>query len=335
MNKENPGDSPSDKERPSTNRIIYAYPPGDWEKSEDSVSVKEMWGVIWQGKWVIAALVAIFSFLAVALAISLPNIYRAEAVLAPSEEAEGAGLASMAGRLGGLASLAGIDLAAGDGPDKVAIALEVLESRAFVAGFIERHELLPVVMAVESWNPATDQLVFDSNIYDFEHKKWVRQVDPPKTAKPSDWEAYSIFMNMLVVSRDNETGFVAIAFDHYSPTVAKKMVELLVYDLNQFMKNQDVLEAQRSVDYLKEQAATVNIADMRTVFYQLIEDQIQTMMLAEVRDQYIFRAIDPAVVPEEKIRPKRALIAVIGSFLGFFIGIFVILFRRFSLDQQK
>ena len=39
-------------------------------------------------------------------------------------------------------------------------------------------------------------------------------------------------------------------------------------------------------------------------------------MLAEVRPEYVFKTIDPAVVPEEKSKPSRALICALGYPLG-------------------
>ena len=45
-------------------------------------------------------------------------------------------------------------------------------------------------------------------------------------------------------------------------------------------------------------------------------------MLAEVRQEYVFKTIDPALAPEEKSKPNRALIVFWGllpeDYLGFF-----------------
>ncbi|HAS23515.1 MAG TPA: LPS O-antigen length regulator, partial [Idiomarina loihiensis] len=76
-----------------------------------------------------------------------PNIYKSEATLAPTEEASGGGLSQMAGQLGGLASLAGVNLG-GKNADKTTIALEILKSRAFIKSFVEKYDILPELMAV-------------------------------------------------------------------------------------------------------------------------------------------------------------------------------------------
>ena len=67
-----------------------------------------------------------------------------------------------------------------------------------------------------------------------------------------------------------------------------------------------------------------NIAGMQQVFYQLIESETRTVMLANAQDEYIFKTVDPAVVPQEKSEPKRALIAIVATMLGGMLGVFTV-----------
>eukprot|EP01026_Neomeris_dumetosa_P014222 TRINITY_DN15119_c1_g1_i1.p1 TRINITY_DN15119_c1_g1~~TRINITY_DN15119_c1_g1_i1.p1 ORF type:complete len:106 (-),score=16.33 TRINITY_DN15119_c1_g1_i1:86-403(-) len=99
------------------------------------------------------------------------------------------------------------------------------------------------------------------------------------------------------------------------------------------MKKKDVEEAQRSIEYLSRQLDKTPVAGMRSVFYQLIEEQTKTIMLAEVRDEYVFSTIDPAVVAEQKSKPKKAFICVSGTALGFLISVMFVFVRHFAKDQ--
>jgi uncharacterized protein involved in exopolysaccharide biosynthesis len=51
----------------------------------------------------------------------------------------------------------------------------------------------------------------------------------------------------------------------------------------------------------------------------LIEKQAQTITLAQVREQYAFSIIDPAVVPEKWDKPNKRLIVVLGTVTGRFV----------------
>jgi uncharacterized protein involved in exopolysaccharide biosynthesis len=298
-------------------------------KYDDEIDLIELWGVIWRGKWLIVAFTLVFSVCAVIFARSLPNIYTSHTLLAQSEGAQGGGMARMAGQLGGLASLAGINLGGKGGEDKVAVAIEVLKSRKFIGNFIESHNILPELMAAERWDVATRTLVLDGELFDAVNQKWVRDVKPPKQPKPSAWEAYKAFSKNLSVAQDKQSGFVTVSVEHKSPELAQAWAAMLVQDLNLVMRDKDVNEATRSINFLKEQLSVVALADMRSVFYQLIEEQMKTIMLAEVRDEYVFSTIDPPVIAEEKSSPKRALICVLAAIIGGVCALIVLFVRHF------
>jgi uncharacterized protein involved in exopolysaccharide biosynthesis len=295
--------------------------------SDDEIDLRELWNVIWAGKWIIVGVTFLFAVASVVYALSLPNMYKSEALLAPAEENSGGGLAGMAGQLGGLASLAGVNLK-GTGNNKTALAIEVLKSREFISYFINKHDLLVPLMAAKGWDREKDTLVIDSNVYDINTSTWLRDTSPPKLPKPSMLEAYREFSGRFSVSQEKKTNFVSIDFEFLSPTKSKQWVDWLVEDVNLVLKERDVAEAERSIKYLTGQLEKTPVADMRSVFYQLIEEQSKTIMLAEVRDEYVFKTLDPAVVAEEKTKPKRSLILVLGCMLGGMFGCVIVFVKK-------
>jgi uncharacterized protein involved in exopolysaccharide biosynthesis len=103
---------------------------------DDETDLRELFAVIWQGKWLIIAITAVFAIGSVIFAINQPNIYKSEALLAPADtEQSGGGLGALAGQFGGLASMAGINLGGGGGVDKTQMAIEVMKSRQFTSDF--------------------------------------------------------------------------------------------------------------------------------------------------------------------------------------------------------
>ena len=301
--------------------------------ADDEIDLLELFKALWRGKWWIFLTTVIGAGIAVAVAIWLPNVYRAEALLAPSAEQQGGGLGALAGQFGGLASLAGINLGGG-GADKTGIAIEVAKSRQFVTAFVRKHQLeVPLIAAIKA-DKRSGELVIDSEIYDSVAKKWVREVPAGKSIEPTDWELVKAFNDITSVSLDKKSGLATVAIDYYSPQLAKQWVDWLVADLNQTMKQRDVADAERNIGYLKTQLAKTSVADMQTVFYKLIEEQTKTLMLAEVNQEYVFKTLDPAVVAEEKAKPKRALIAVLGTVLGGMAGVMLVLIR-YALRRRE
>ena len=290
---------------------------------DDEIDLKELFIALWKGKWIIILLTAVFAMGGVLYALSIPNTYKAEAVLVSANESESAGLAS---QLGGLASLAGISLGGG-GTDDTAMALATLQSRQFLNAFINKYDLLVPLMAGEKWDSAQDTLLINPEMYDEQQQKWIREVPPGKSPQPTDWDAYKEFKKILAVSESKNSGLVTLSITHLSPTIAKQWVDQLVIDLNAWIKNNSLNDTRRNISYLETQIEKTNIADMQSVFYQLIEEQTKNLMLAEVQDEFAFKIIDPAVVPEEKVGPKRALICVLAVLLGGMLGTAIVLIR--------
>ena len=181
----------------------------------------------------------------------------------------------------------------------------------------------------------TDAIIHDSEIYNAQNNKWVREVSAPFKPKPSMQEAYKEFSKILSASTDKETGMVKISIEHVSPTIAQQWVSWLIQDINQTMKQRDVLEAIKSTDFLTQQLEQTKIADIRAVLYKLVEEQTKTIMFAKVRDEYVFKTIDAALVPEEKFKPKRALICVLGLLLGGMLSVMIVLIRHFVGNSKS
>ncbi|ABS09036.1 Wzz/FepE/Etk N-terminal domain-containing protein [Shewanella baltica] len=296
----------------------------------DEIDLRELFSAIWQGKWHIVAITTVFAISAVIFAIKQPNIYKSEALLAPASEEQSGGLSALASQFGGLASLAGVNLGGKGGTDKTQLAIEVLKSRQFTSDFIQRHNILADLMAAEKWDIETDKIIYDKDDYLADTKTWVREVKAPLKPEPSMQEAFKAFSKIIAVNKAKETGMVTISVEHLSPVVAQQWVAWLIQDINKVMKDRDVAEANRSSEFLNRQIALTNVADIRTILYKLVEEQAKTIMFAEVRDEYVFKTIDPALAPEDKSKPKRALICALGFILGGILGIMLVLVRHLS-----
>jgi uncharacterized protein involved in exopolysaccharide biosynthesis len=297
--------------------------------ADDQIDFAEIFGALWAGKPIVAGVSFVAGLLSVIISLSLPNVYTASALLSPAEQSSG-GLSSLMSQYGGLASLAGLSLPSGGDASKAQLGIQLMQSRAFISDFVARRELLPDLMAVESWNIETNKIAYDPDIYDEDNNVWTRDAEAPLLPKPSDQEAVKEFIDILAISEDPQTRFVSVSIEHQSPIVAAQWLEWLIEDVNAAVKTQDVTEATRSIEYLKQQVANTSLAELQAMFFELIQSQTETVMLAEVRPEYVFKTIDPAVAPEEKSGPNRALICILGTIIGGLLGATIVLVRHHS-----
>lgn len=299
-------------------------------ENDDEIHLRELFKVIWRGKWLVFTISSLFAIAAVFYALSLPNIYKSEALLAPVSEKAGL---KVPGQLGGLAALAGVNLGGLGGDDKTGLAIEIIKSREFLSKFIEKHDLFIPVMAAMGWDRTDNSLVINNKLYDGNTKKWLRNVKAPFKPKPSVLEVHEVFLKHFSISQDKTSGIVRISVEHFSPYLAKSWVEELIKAINEEMRQRDLTEAQRSIDYLNSQIERTKIADVRTMLYSIIEEQTKTVMLAIVRDEYVFKTVDPAVVAEKKEKPARALICILAAILGIIFSVLVVLAKYFFRKQ--
>ena len=295
---------------------------------DDEIDLRELFATLWRGKWIIILFTIVFAAVGVFYALSKPDIYQSSVLLAPTQDEGGAG------GLGGLASLAGISLGGG-GANQTAMAKAVLQSRAFLAGFIDRHNLSIPLVATKAWDIENEKWVINREVYNPETGEWLTD-EQGESLMPTDWDMVKTFKEgYLSLTNDEETGMVTLNIKSQSPPVAKEWAEKLVHDINEHMREQDVKEAEARIAYLEGKLQETNIAGMQQVFYQLIESETRTVMLANAQDEYVFKTVDPAVAPQEKNEPKRALIAVIATMLGGMLSIFIVFIRSFVKSSRE
>jgi uncharacterized protein involved in exopolysaccharide biosynthesis len=267
------------------------------------VSLRELGSVLWR-HWKLIGMVAVSStVLAGVFAFLQRPVYLAEVLLAPVEDTQGpASLGSLAGQFGSLASLAGVDLGAAGSQKEEAIA--ILNSRRFAADFINEKNLLHVLFE-EDW--------------DGEAEAWLRDGGQA----PSEWDAFKLFdedVRRVVV--DRASGLVTLQIRWHDPATAMEWANELVRRANDAIRADAIDEAQRSIEYLERELENTSVVELRRGLFQLVEQKISAVMLANVREEYAFKVLDPAVIADEDDfeSPNRPVILVAGFLLGLVLG---------------
>jgi LPS O-antigen subunit length determinant protein (WzzB/FepE family) len=293
----------------------------------DEIDLREIFGVIWTGRTKIIAITAVFAIASVIFAFSVSNQYTATALLAPAQSESD--LSGSLGQLGGLASLAGVDLGGGDSGE-AQIAQEIMKSWSYIEGFIAENNIAVEVYAADGWNKVSNTLEINNDDYDIEKNEWLIEGETGEIGPPSSWMLFEAFNQKLSVSEDKKSGLVSVSIEYYSPLIAKQWVDMYIESINSFMQQRQVTKVSRNIEYLQEQIGKTSISEMQGVFYSIIEEQIKNKMLAEASPDYAFLVVGPSMVPEEKSKPKRALMFVSGTLVGFLLSVFLVLVLHYA-----
>ena len=288
----------------------------------DLLDLRSTFLALWSLRTTIIGVTLTVAIATMVYSLTLPNVYKSSALLAPTESASN-GMGALAQQYGGLASLAGISLSTGGEVSKSLIAIEVMRSRTFLTDFIAKYEILPALLAADYWDKDERRLVLDADIFDEVSGEWGSDYLSRGKRTPSEQLGYEAFSGIFSVEQDVQTSLVEVSIEFISPDLAETWVSLLVREVNEAIRTQDINKSDESIKYLEEKISENQIADLDTVFYELIQTQIQSKMLAQLEREYVFMTIDPAISPDIKSGPRRAVITIVATLVGFILAIFV------------
>ncbi|HEY6924485.1 MAG TPA: Wzz/FepE/Etk N-terminal domain-containing protein [Steroidobacteraceae bacterium] len=271
----------------------------------------ELFTILWARRRliiIVAVVVALGSF---TTSLFLPRSYEARAILAPVSASSSDGILASASSspmsLGGIAQFMGLPLGA---QARQAEAVALLESDVLTEKFIRDNDLLPVLYA-SSW--------------DATGRRW-KVNDPQKI--PTLWRASQLFKkDIRTIKTDRRTGIVTLTIEWQDPRLAAAWANGLVKMANEYLRAQALADSERNIAYLNQEIAATNLVQTRQVIYSVLRTEISKQMLARGGEQYAFKVIDPALVPEKAAFPNHIVWLLVGMFLGLFASCFLVTLR--------
>lgn len=273
----------------------------------DEISLRDLWRAMLRQRLLFVALAVAGAVIGGVSALLQPDLYEATVTISPIASSSNSNrLSGVLPQIGGLASLAGLSL--GNDTNK-ADTLAVLQSEALTERFILDNGIVRILYA-NDWRSAAGRWL----------GLWGNR-------PPSLWEASRQFKSIRMVVDDKKTGLTTLSVVWKVPEVAAKWANDLVQRTNNELRAKAVVESERHIAYLTEQAAKTDIAQARTAIYAILESEIKSLMLAKGPGDFALRVLDPAIAPERKSSPIRSLWVLAGGFSGFFVALSFVLFR--------
>jgi uncharacterized protein involved in exopolysaccharide biosynthesis len=254
---------------------------------ENEFDVLSFFWTAWDHKYLVLAISLLFGAIAAVLALTATPLYKAQVVVTQVHDTSMGGSGGLVGQLGGLASMAGLNLNSnGQEAERPA----VLASRALVEAFVKRYNLVA--------------------LFNGDAKTQV-----------SDWSAVEKFRRTILdLHEEKLKETTTIAVEWRDPTVAARWANDFVALANDLLRARAIQESTRNVEYLNKQLAQTSAVEMQRAIYDLIEHETKTLMLANGRTEYAFTIVDPAVPPEQRSSPHRTVMVISGLFIGGFLG---------------
>jgi uncharacterized protein involved in exopolysaccharide biosynthesis len=246
---------------------------------------------------------------AIAVVVMQP-MYRAEVTVVWTRSAQGAGLSDLVRGLGGLAGAA-VGAALEESGD-LEQDLALIRSRAFTVTFVREHDLLPE-MFPERWDEATQRWLL--------RRPWFSDIE--SSLEPTPYDIYDLFDARRTILADEDARLVTLRIEWTDGHTAAELANELVAAANQYARARVAKESALSIEYLNRQLSSSSVIEVREMLHGLFEEQTKRAMLAEVREDFVFSVIDPAIAPERPIRPRPLLYFASSVVAVILLGMFL------------
>ena len=230
----------------------------------------------------------------------LTPLYSSDILVANNNDTE----ESSSSALGGLASLAGIQLPQSN--NKSVSSLAMLNSRTFLKSFIKEYDLKP--------NLFPDQWLVEA-------KRW-------SDKEPSDIAAIGELKKILDIKKI-EGGLVEIGVTSYDPKLSESVANNIIFYFNNYMRKDAIEESEQLIKFLEKEVVNSSLSEIRNRIFGLIKENIAEKSLANVRQEFVYKIIDKAYESNSPSFPNKLQISFIGIFLGLFIAAFTSAFLYF------
>jgi len=300
------------------------------------------WRVIMDRRKMIGRLVLMALILTLIISLCMKNIYMAKAIIipiTPKESAGGSFAASIMQQLGGLSAI-GI-------PDTSSSAeiVTLLQSNVLREKIIAQYNLLPVLFP-DRW---------DDHAKKWEKRAWynplflissltrlVKPVDKKEMEKiegiPDVWDGLRELDDRVKIYNNVKDKTITIEVEFDNPVMAANIAGYFLAALNDHMSSEAKRVALTNRKYLEQQLDQTADPFIKQKIYNLIAQQIETSMMAEVKENFAFRVIDPPKAPDRKIGPKIFQMMLISLLASLLIGIAIAFYLAYwekMKDQNR
>ena len=287
--------------------------------NSDELDVINILRIIWSNKFYIAALTSLFALISILYVLSLPNVYKSHAVLLPSKK--DSSIDTMLNQYSGLAGIAGISLPS-DSSSRSQEAVARIQSFNFFSNYFLKDIAIEDLVATNGWNSENNRLIYNKKIFIPETAQWIKGTRFSKSGIPSKQEAYKIYLDIINITENKKSSLVTLSVKHHSPFIAKQWTEIIIDKINKIMRSIDSKEVVESMNFLNKKYTESKNENIKKSFSALHEEQLKRMMIIDSNEDYIFEILDPPIVPEFKSEPKRSLMVLLLTSLGFILSTF-------------
>ncbi|MBP7232921.1 MAG: hypothetical protein KBA28_13430 [Syntrophaceae bacterium] len=318
---------------------------------EEKIDLFALGNLLWKRRKMISWISGVMVVMTAVSSLFMPNIYEAKAVIIPVQRDK-----DMASTLmGNLYNMMGAPYTSASGELVLLLQSNILREK-----IIQDYQLMPVLFKrlwdeeKKDWKASKfsnaggrkkirqdDEFTLNSHSIFFKAIIPYMPDDKPILQKdkgiPDIWDGLRELETKIKIEENKFDQTIVVSAEADDPVRAANMVMYFLTALNDYMSNDAKRVAAINKKYLEEQLMKTADPLIKQKIYNLIAQQVETSMMADVKENYFFKIIDPPKAPDKKIKPRRALMVVSSFLVSLVLGIGTVFVLELwkKIEQRK
>jgi len=297
---------------------------------EDEIDLRELFATIVKGKKIIIFLTIFVVALSFIYVLKLPNVYKSEAVLIPTESKSG-GL----GGLSGLAAMAGVSIGGSGGSMSPDVAFNsLLNNYEFMKKFVLKNQFDKYYSNTNIDKNYVFALGY-RGVYDFFKKT------PNEEKKgDQDQEIFNIIKTIksnMSIGSDKKTGLITVSYSDSDRNFPPRVIDAFLKDASAYLVKNNLRIINRKLGYFQKELFKAEGFELRQSISSMISGILQEKVMMKSKKYYqcdVLTDAYPAYI-KDKTKPKRSLILVVSFITSIILGIFLVFFLEFIRKEKE
>lgn len=300
------------------------------DREADAIDLFVVVHTLWRGRNAILVWAAAFLVLSVVYLHVAKRTYTASMTVIAAQNYSGA--SQLTSKLGGLASLAGIQLPKREAQSPFEAYMMRINTPETAAAMLKRKDIASKVFPngwnakAQTWEPTTS--IVRGVISPI---KWVLTGRGSHWAPPDTKDMETYIKANVGVNPDKETGAVTLSLSDKDPAFAKAFLWALHQELDSSIRAKSQRESAEYIAYISDRLKNVTIAEQHEALAQLLSQEEKQSILAGSGLPYAADVFSAPYSPPAPTSPKAGLTLFLGLILGGIFGaIYALLASRFE-----
>jgi hypothetical protein len=288
------------------------------------IDVRDLLASLWRQKLVLLIALAVNLLIAILYLNLATYRYAVTLIVTPVQSTS----ASLSGKIGGLAGLAGISLPSDTSADAFKLYMEGLKSRP-VADTLAKDQQLMTSFFPDEWSADEKKWHEPSSLGHFFTTaiRWALGLPVRAWQPPDGGRLQELLEDDVNVVETRDQPAVSVTFSTSDPQFGVVVLERLHRTVDGMIKKRVLARASDSIDYLQKKLQRETVADYRQALIDQEAQQEQLRMMASASVSYAADPFGPPTASRFPVSPRPMYVLVFAIVFGLVVGVPVALAR--------